>query len=219
MASGRRGGPPDLKSTLGSLLRTTLDQASAVREVVEQQTRSRGGLLDQALTQRKRTAAFAKLGEQVYRMAKRGELGELVLEPEIGLLLGELEELDDDSSDEGSHYRSSGPEAVSSADYAARFQNKRGDEPGAGGEEYRVWRPVMPEDATIIDDDAPAEEQESVAATGPARPSRMPRRSAIRQGGGIRFADKGPNPEDPDSDDDLESYMHDDDVPDDVPKK
>ncbi len=218
MASGRRGGPPDLKSTLGSLLRTTLDQASAVREVVEQQTRSRGGILDQALTQRKRTAAFARLGEQVYRMARRGELGELLLDPEIGLRIGELERLDDDSFGDDIPPVSSGPEAVSSAEYAARFQTDRGDEPGAG--EYRVWRPVLPDDEAIVDVDeepsepsAPVDEDVSAKTSGPARPSRMPRRSAIRQGGGIRFADRGPNPEDPNSDEDLASYMHDDDVP------
>ena len=212
MASGRRGGPPDLKSTLGSLLRTTLDQASAVRDVVEQQTRSRGGLLDQALTHRKRTAAFAKLGEQIYRMAGRGELGELVMDPEIGMLLGELEGLEDDDFDPGFRPESSDREAVSSADYAARSQHSRGDEPGAG--EYRVWRPSLSDETAIIDtDDEEPLEEPAIETKGPARPSRMPRRSAIRQGGGIRFADKGPNPDDPESDDDLESYMHDDDVP------
>jgi hypothetical protein len=143
-------------------------------------------------------------------MAKHGELGELLLEPEIGLLIGELQALDDDGPVDDYGHLSSGPEAVSSAEYAAQFQNKRADEPGA--EEYRVWRPVA-EEATIIDDDEAPEELESAENTGPARPSRMPRRSAIRQGGGIRFAKTGPNPEDPNSDEDLASYMHDDDVP------
>lgn len=184
--------------------------------MVEQQTRSRGGLLDQALTHRKRTAAFAKLGEQIYQMAGRRELGELVMDPEIGMLLGELEGLEGDDFDPGFRPESSDREAVSSADYAARSPQSRGDEPGAG--EYRVWRPSLADEAAIIDTDdegplAEAIEEPAIEATGPARPSRMPRRSAIRQGGGIRFADKGPNPDDPESDDDLESYMHDDDVP------
>jgi hypothetical protein len=100
--------------------------------VVEQQTRSRGGLLDQALTHRKRTAALAKLGEQIYRLAGRGELGELVMDPEIGMLLGELEGLEGDDFDPGFRPESSDREAVSSADYAARSQHSRADEPGAG---------------------------------------------------------------------------------------
>lgn len=210
MASGRRGGPPDLKSTLGSLLRTTLDQASAVRDVVEQQTRSKGGLLDQAFAQRKRTAALANLGEEVYRLAKQGQIGELLLEPQVGMLIGELEQLDNDD-DDYSRGPSDGPEAVSSADYAASFQSHRSSEPGSQSE-YRVWRPVMPDDASIVDVDEDNDIDGSVAKV-PDRPSRMPRRSAVRRGGGIHFADNGPRPDDPESDDDLASYMHDDDVP------
>lgn len=215
MASGRRGGPPDLKSTLGSLLRTTLDQASAVREVVEQQTRSRGGLLDQALTQRKKAAALTRLGEEVYRLAKRGELDALLLEPQIGMLIGEIDSLDDSDGEYG-YEGPAGPEAVSSAEYAGRFQSSRAAASGAR-EEYRVWRPVMPGDDQIIDveddEDGPEEAPSATAPKGPARPSRLPRRSAIRRGGGIHFADTGPRPEDPESDEDLASYMHDDDVP------
>ncbi len=199
MASSRRGGPPDLKSTLGSLLRTTLDQASAVREVVEQQTRQRGGLIDQALTQRKRQAAFARLGEEVYRLARNGQIGELLLEPEIGMLIGEIEALDDDA-DEAAHFDTR-PEAVSSASY-------RADATPKSEGEYRVWRPVIPEDAEIVDgadDNAPAE----AVSAEPSRPTRGTRRSSGK-GGGIHFATR----DDIDNDDDLESYMHDDDVPD-----
>ncbi|MCP4449788.1 MAG: hypothetical protein GY811_31320 [Myxococcales bacterium] len=215
MASGRRGGPPDLKSTLGSLLRTTLEQASAVREVVEQQTRQRGGLLDHALTQRRRSAALAKLGKQVYRLAKRGELGELLLEPEISLIIGDLEQLDAEG-EEGDYGPLAGPEAVTSADYVA--QSHRGSEPGSGDGEYRVWRPVMPEGATIAGDEEEFLERESDAAetaeaSAPTRSSRLPRRSALRRGGGIHFSEDSPRPEDVDSDEDLASYMHDDDVP------
>ena len=213
MASGRRGGPPDLKSTLGSLLRTTLDQASAVREVVEQQTRTKGGLLDQALNQRKRTSVLARLGEEVYGLAKRGEIGELLLEPEVGMLIAELENLDDGDDDYNAG-RASGPDAVSSADYASRFQGQRGAEPG-GQSEYRVWRPVMPEDADMvdIDEDEPATVEDEVVAAIPSRSSRMPQRSASRRGGGIHFGNVRPSPEE--SDEDLESYMHEDDVPED----
>lgn len=194
------------------MLRTTLDQASAVRDVVEQQTRSKGGLLDQALTQRKRTAALSRLGEEVYRMAKRGQLGELMLEPEIGMLIEELEQLDDDGGPKDGYGPSSDHEAVSSADYATRF-NKPATGNTSGEGEYRVWRPVMPDEADIIDTDEEAEVDSAPEPVAPARSSRMPRRSAERRGGGIHFADRIPNPEDPENDDDLASYMHDDDVP------
>ncbi len=197
MASGRRGGPPDLKSTLGSLLRTTLDQASAVREVVEQQTRSRGGLIDQALTQRRRAAAFAKLGEEVYKLARNGQIGELLLEPEIGMLIGEIEELDDGGEMAVHDAR---PEAVSSANFTPSSAGSSA--PG----EYRVWRPVMPDDTSIVDTDVV---EDAPIAAEPERPSRGARRAG--KGGGIHFASR----EDLGNDDDLESYMHDDDVPDD----
>jgi len=163
-------------------------------------------LLDQALTQRKRSSTLSRLGEQVYSLAQRGQLGELLLEPEIALLIGELEQLDSPNRRDDEHDH--GFEAVSSADYAASRHGREG-EPGSGSsaaKEYRVWRPVMPEDAEILDD--------TRDESAPERPARLSRsRSAERRGGGIHFGAPSPSAEDPDSDDDLASYMHDDDVP------
>ncbi len=197
MANNRRGGPPDLRSTLGGLLRATLEQASAVRDVAYEQTRSGGGLLSQALTERRRSAAYTKLGEAIHQFAKRGELGELMLEPEIAILLGELDEFDLQHEPSGSH----GAEAVSSADYVSSHGGT-----GDSNEEYRVWRPVVDESSPILgppeDDDEPRESS--------VHQSRLSNTQSRVQGGGIRF---GKDAADDDFDDDLDSYMHDDDVP------
>ena len=213
MASGRRGGPPDLKSTLGSLLRTTLDQVGAVKDVMEQQARSRGGLLDQALVQRRRRESLARLGEAVYRLSQRGELGELALDPEIGMAIAELDEMGDEDREHQPHMSASkraGVEAVSSADY----RPAQASPPSSG--EYRVWRPVMPADDLEADAQqggisAPAEARPAKAK--PSGPLRTTRKSAQRSGGGIRFVEEQPKPGDAECDDDLASYMHDDDVP------
>ncbi len=242
MASGRRGGPPDLKSTLGSLLRTTLEQVGAVKDVAKQQARSRGGLLDQALVQRRRKEALAKLGESVYRLSQRGELGELALDPEIAMALAEVDGTDDSEflpdMDLESLSRRSGAEAVSSKNYRpAQAETARQGE-------FRVWRPVMPEDDspearepdegsleadTLQDLPAPTamleaedtasesastEKSSAPIASKTAAPQRMTRKSARRgASGGINFVTEEPRPGDSDYDDDLDGYMHDDDVP------
>ncbi len=200
---------------MGSLLRTTLEQVGAVKEAVEQQTRARGGLLDQALVQRRRKEAMAKLGEAVYRMAQAGTIGELALEPKIALRLEEIDALDGDTheswQDEDDFARMHAPEAVSSANF--RAQRSESSEPS----EYRVWRPTLPSAADTVEEAAPV----PMAAEEPHRSSptktssaRLPRKVAQRSGGSIRFVEERARPEDPDSDEDLASYMHEDDVPD-----
>ncbi len=193
-----------------------------MKDVVEQQARGRGGIIDQALLQRRRKDALARLGESVYRMSQRGDLGELALDPEIGMALAEVDAAESDGAQDHENLESvarrSGAEAVSSANYRPAHANKASDG------EYRVWRPVMPEDPETSDHDA--ETQEAVAAPSevieaelateskPSRPIRMTRKSAQRSsGGGIQFVSDEPRPGDDDCDDDLEAYMHDDDVP------
>jgi len=180
----KRNGP-DLKTTLGSLLRTTFEQASeqasVVREVVTQQAIGKGGIIDQALTQRKRTALMAKLGEEVVRTMKTGALSELALHPELGAILQEIEEIDtignaNDSFEDIGSMRS---EAVSARDF----------QPPAPGQETSVWRPVVPEDATFLEDE--------------------PVSSSAKKSSGLTFGVQEEN------DDDLDAYMHEDDVPND----
>ena len=81
MARQRRGGfrPPELRGTLGTLLRTTLAQAGAVREVLERGAREGRSRLDGVLANRRRQDAIAELGEIVLDLIRRGEidLGEL----------------------------------------------------------------------------------------------------------------------------------------------
>jgi hypothetical protein len=201
MASGRRGGPPDFKGTLGLLLRTTLDQVGAVKDAVEKQARSQKGRFDQALDDRRRRDALAELGEEIYRLAGRQELGDLALNPTIAMHLERIDALDelDPDLDAFDH----GEEAVSSAGY-------RPPERKSGGE-YRVWRPVMPEDepAAAAEPAPPEPSSAPKAATNTHRP----RRVASRQGGAIHFVEQAPPPEDPESDEDLSEYMHEDDVP------
>jgi hypothetical protein len=191
-----------------------------VKEVVERQARSQRGLLDQALQERRRKDALAELGELIVTRAQRGELGELVLDPEVGAALAAIDELDDQADDgffdaaaggweqriqaPPSARRDGGAEAVSSAAY------RPPPAPASEGE-YRVWRPVMPEDDPV---DPEAVEPPAPEAKRASRaPLRRPRRTASRSGGAIHFVEEEPRPGDLDSDDDLESYMHDDDVP------
>jgi hypothetical protein len=195
-----------------------------VKDVVEQQARGRGGILDQALVQRRRKEALMRLGESVYRLSRRGELGDLVLDPEIGMALAEVDAAESEGAEDHEHLESlarrSRAEAVSSADY--RPSRANAEDQG----EYRVWRPVMPEDAEDNEHDVEAGTQQDAPAESAAidtssaseptstRPIRMTRKSAQRsRGGGIQFVSEQPKPGDDDCDDDLEGYMHDDDVP------
>lgn len=215
MASGRRGGPPDLKSTLGSLLRTTLEQVGAVKDAVEQHARGQGGLINQALVQRRRNEAMAKLGETVHRLARSGELGELALDPSVGMCLQEIDALDEDAEfsqwpeedDMSSNQRG---EAVSSANYAPA-RTSAATESG----EYRVWRPTLFSQELVEHEQqagsGPGDQPESRKSGG--RSARLSRKVAQRSGSAIRFVEDKPRPEDPESEDDLASYMHDDDVP------
>lgn len=99
MARQRRGGgfrPPELRGTLGTLLRTTLEQASFVRDALERGAREGRSRLDDALSGRRRKDALAELGELVLDLIRRGEidLGEL---PEAADLVRFLDDLDADS--------------------------------------------------------------------------------------------------------------------------
>src|SRR3954469_3490720 len=93
MASKRRGGfrPPELRGTLGTLLRTT---TGVVRDALERGAREGRARLDSARASRRRHDALADLGELVLDLIRRGEidLGEL---PEARDLVRELDDLDD----------------------------------------------------------------------------------------------------------------------------
>src|SRR5688500_17298681 len=100
MARQRRGGgfrPPELRGTLGSLLRTTLEQASAVRDALERGARSGRSRLDEVRSGRRRRDALADLGETVLDLIRRRQIDPGAL-PEARDLVRLLDDLDADSA-------------------------------------------------------------------------------------------------------------------------
>ncbi|HEY1554013.1 MAG TPA: hypothetical protein VGF94_04215 [Kofleriaceae bacterium] len=190
MARQRRGGglrPPELRGTLGTLLRTT-------REVLERGVSSGRERLDEALSSRRREGLLAELGEIVLDLVRRGEidLGEL---PEAREVVARLDDLDGDDADAGA-----APASASSRD-RSRFDRRTTGDGTVSGQTWappnrkraaatgtaRVWRPPAPDEPTV--------DQPTVRGT-----RKVPRP------GGITFeADS--------SDSDLADYMHPDDVP------
>src|SRR5262252_3996708 len=94
MARQRRGGfRPEIRGTLGTLLRTTLAQASVVRDALERGAREGRSRLDEARAHRRRHETLAELGEIVLELIRRGEIDIDEL-PEARGLVHELDELD-----------------------------------------------------------------------------------------------------------------------------
>jgi len=214
MAKGRRP-PPALRGTLGTLLRTTLQQVGVVRDVVERQARSSRSRLDSALLQRKHRDTLLSLGEAVYNLAVSGELGDLEEFPEIMECLAELESLEAQIA--GSLERAQREAAGMPTRPRGRANAAPVHQTSSRDNSFRVWRPSLPEDP--LDDD-PVDLGEPVAATRTPVPERKPQRSAARSrrarraarsgSGGIAFVADDPLSED---DADLKAYMHEDDVP------
>lgn len=101
MANVRRGGlgglpAQELRDTLGALLKTTLSQAGVVREVLERGAREGKMRLGDALANRRRADTFAKLGEIIFDLIRRGEIDINEL-PEVRDLVARLEEQHDPS--------------------------------------------------------------------------------------------------------------------------
>lgn len=95
--STRKGlGGADLTETLGSLLRSTLEQAGVVREVLERGARTGRARLDEARAGRRRSTALAELGEIVLELVRSGEV-ELEELPEIADIVAELDRIDSDA--------------------------------------------------------------------------------------------------------------------------
>lgn len=94
MARGWGGGPPDLKGTLGTLIRTTLIQLAGLRDAARAELDSRREWAGNVLLERKRTQVLAGLGEIIVELARAGEL-ELSDFPEVRQAIEELSEIDD----------------------------------------------------------------------------------------------------------------------------
>jgi hypothetical protein len=210
---GRGGGGSrgeELRGTLGSLIRTTIDQMGAVREAVERQARTQRVWIDGALLQRKYREALAQLGEAVYALVAEGELAELADHPELGPRLDEVQALDERLTDAEDRVREATAAARDTAERIAaraglptgmlgRPRRRRDEEAGERPRSVGVWRPPVDEEDELDDDGTVA------AVTRPKKPAAVRK---PRGGGGISFA--------ADEDDgDLADYMHPDDVPDD----
>lgn len=219
MARQRRGGfrPPEIRGTLGTLLRTTLEQASVVRDAIERSAREGRSRLDEALASRRRKDALAELGALVLDLIRRGEidLGEL---PEAQELVRFLDDLDADDADEPDDRVAQAPtrrrfdarsqersrDAERDGDGDGTVSATRGAGSGAGSgsgraspskpaappkpaASPRVWRP------TVVEDEPPPE----------PRAAQSKGKTKTKAKGGIQF----------DDDEDLAAYMHPDDVP------
>ena len=209
MARQRRGGlrPPELRGTLGTLLRTAVP---AVRDVLERGAREGRARLDDALSGRRRNDALAELGEIVLDLIRRGEIDIAEL-PEVQDIVAHLDEVDAGRDDE----HAPSPPPPPRAPGRKRFDDRGGFDPkrtidqrprgrrtddddtvssrtwspprAAPAKPGRVWRPTNPATAA----ERPADE--TTARERPSAPKK----------GGISF----------DDDDDLAEYMHPDDVP------
>jgi len=167
MARQRRGGfRPEIRGTLGTLLRTTLAQASVVRDALERGAREGRSRLDEARANRRRHDTLAELGEIVLELIRRGEIDPAEL-PEVKNVVAHLDELD--ASADGEPDVAAPPSrtrfddrdgTVSSSDWSPPARRKRGD--------TKIWKPKTSASS------APA-------ASGPRAP--LPKK------GGISFED------------------------------
>jgi hypothetical protein len=238
MARQRRGGSgssgssgstfrtPELRGTLGTLLRTTLQQAGTIRDAIERGAREGRSRLDEARTARRRIDALAELGEIVLDLIRRDEI-DLSELPEAADIVRYLDELDADahSDHDDDDERFAKPPTRSRFDARGRpttssrsarpsrppaIEPERDDgtvsssssfpsstRPAASAQ--RVWRPPIDDDDTDSDADVDTKDP------APQRRSPAFTRDPNRKGG-IRF-------DDDEDDSDLADYMHPDDVP------
>ena len=209
MARQRRSGfrPPELRGTLGTLLRTAVP---AVRDVLERGAREGRARLDDALSGRRRSDALAELGEIVLDLIRRGEIDVAEL-PEVADIVRHLDELDAEAAPAPAprsltrkRFDDRGPPPTERGSKRARAAAPSDDDGtvssrawspsskggGAAGS-AKVWRPT-PVDARP-DDEVTARERPRAAPIPSPKPAKK---------GGISF-----------DDDDLADYMHPDDVP------
>jgi hypothetical protein len=193
--TGRAGAlsPPELRGTLGTLLRTTLAQASAVRDALERGAREGRARIDDALHERRRQEALAALGEIALDRLRKGELAELEAVPEAADVIAELEDLDSRHEPPARRAR----EWVSPP-ARSRFDRGRGRDADADAEAAG--------DGTV----SSASWQPPAAKEPAARVWRPDQAPPSQKKGGINF--NAPDDDDGDEDD-LAAYMHPDDVP------
>ncbi len=195
MAKSRRprGLGPDVRGTLGTLVRSTLAQAGVVRDVLERGAREGRARLEEARRDRARTDALADLGQAVLELLEAGHFPELMEEPTVADALAAID------GDEAPP-----PPPVAPPRRGARFDRAADDEPrrppprrpadpgGDGTVSSASWRPPPARPAAVWRPPVDA---------APAAPAAAPARA-----GGIQFGAD-------DDEADLAEYMHPDDVP------
>ncbi len=203
MARGWGNAPPDLKGTLGTLLRTTLFQLGSLRDAAVREIRSGSKQWAEkapSLLRTRRTNVLASLGEIIYELARSGEL-DLDDFPELAQAIGELMAIDaefgktdeDDEDDEDD-------DAVSSSAWQGLMADE-GTEHAPPVATSGIWRP-NPNDY----DEQGQRVGEAIDPPLDAPPVRPSRRTGA---GHIAFVD-----DDPIEVEDLAEFMHEDDVPD-----
>jgi hypothetical protein len=142
--------PPDLKGTLGTLIRTTINQVGAMTDVARRQARTQKQRLDTALLERRRREALAELGENLYDLATRGEI-ELDELPELVRGVQAVDLIDQEIAE--------AEQSSSAVRRPVRLERTRADRiPPAGRSRERVWRPpvdAVAEEAGPDDSGAP----------------------------------------------------------------
>ncbi|HEX3764954.1 MAG TPA: hypothetical protein VHW23_39940 [Kofleriaceae bacterium] len=168
MASKRRGGfrAPELRGTLGTLLRTT---TGVVRDALERGAREGRARLDSARASRRRHDALADLGELVLDLIRRGEI-DLAELPEARDLVRELDELDDgpDPAADATEPEPPPPSPRRRFDDRGRPARDDGDGTVASGASLRAGRPTVPDRPRSTDTAS------SRASTKPMRSSGRP---------------------------------------------
>lgn len=197
MAGKRR--PPEIRGTLGTLIRSALAQAGGVRDALERGVREGRERIDNYRSDARRTDALAELGEIVLDLVRRGEIDPDEL-PEARNALRQLDELDGDDADAGIDREIAQPATRDRFDTRTSSRERDRDDgttssarwtpPKPAKPAARVWRPVDPS-------------PEEPAPPPPRRVVPLPKDPHRK--GGISFGD--------DDDDDLADYMHPDDVP------
>jgi hypothetical protein len=200
MARQRRGGgfrPPELRGTLGTLLRTTLAQAGTLRDAIERGAREGRHRLDDALASRRRTDALAELGEIVLDLIRRGEIDIAEL-PEVADIVAHLDDLDAGADEH--------EEPPLAAPVRKRFDARRRlDDDDGTVASSRTWSPPTPKKPAARVWRPPVDEDDARERPAPVRSAvPIPGRKDPTRKGGISFEDE---------DEDLADYMHPDDVP------
>jgi len=212
MAPKRRGGggfrTPEIRGTLGTLLRTAIQQAGGVKDALTRGAQQGRTKIDELRADKRRHEALAELGELVLDLIRRGEIDVAEL-PEARDLIRNLDELDAGTEDDSEDITTTQPfdrrrfddRGAPPARTGSRSPARSGEDgtvgsgarwsPPKSAAPARVWRPTA--------DEAPEAEAEAAPRRGPQVPT-LPKDPHRK--GGISFED-----------DDLADYMHPDDVP------